>query len=98
MINFGTYEAVENGVEGFKTLLDCGNFDELYATSIRNPKYFWGTLAKQFLQWDKLFEKVMDCNMEKGDIKWFTQGKLNISGELATDNSHVPPLVSRLGT
>ena len=75
-------EAVENGV-GFKTLLDCtDNFDELYTTSIRNPEYFWGTLAKQFLQWDKLFEKVMDCNMEKGNIKWLTGGKLNVSGKL----------------
>ena len=75
-------EALDNGVESFETLLDSGNFDELYITSIRNPEYFWGTLAKQFLQWDKAFEKVMDCNMEKGEIKWFTQGKLNISGEL----------------
>ena len=22
----------------------------------------------------------MDCNMEKGDIRWFTQGKLNVTG------------------
>ena len=73
-------ETLENGVEGFKTLLDCGNLDELYTTSIKNPDFFWGTLAKQFLQWDKPFEKVMDCNMEKGDIKWLTGGKLNVSG------------------
>ena len=63
-----------------KTLLDYGEFEELYATSIKDPDFFWGTLAKQFLQWDKLFVKVMDCNMEKGDIKWFTGGKLNVSG------------------
>ena len=63
-----------------KTLLDCGKFDELYATSVRDPEFFWGTLAKQFLQWDKPFVKVMDCNMEEGEIKWFTQGKLNVSG------------------
>ena len=63
-----------------KTFLDCGEFEELYATSIKDPDFFWGTLAKQFLQWDKLFEKVVDCNMEKGDIKWFTGGKLNVSG------------------
>ena len=73
-------ETLENGVEGFKTLLDCGNLDELYTTSIKNPDFFWGTLAKQFLQWDKPFEKVMDCNREKGDIKWLTGGKLNVSG------------------
>jgi hypothetical protein len=69
LINLGISESLENGVEGFKTLLDCGNYDELYATSIRNANFFWGTLAKQFLQWDKPFEKVEDCNMEKGEIK-----------------------------
>ena len=63
-----------------KTLLDCGDFDDLYTTSVKDPDFFWGTLAKQFLHWDKPFEKVMDCNMEKGDIKWFTGGKLNVSG------------------
>ena len=74
--------ALESGRECFKTLLDSGSHDELYATSIRDPDFFWGTLAKQFLQWDKPFEKVMDCNMEKGEIKWFTRGKLNVSGQL----------------
>ena len=63
-----------------KTLVDCGNYDELYTTSIKDPDFFWGTLAKQFLQWDKPFEKVEDCSMEEGEIKWFTGGKLNVSG------------------
>ena len=63
-----------------KALLDCGNYDELYATSIKDADFFWGTLAKQFLQWDEPFEKVEDCNMEEGEIKWFTGGKLNVSG------------------
>ena len=79
-MNMGFLEAIKSGTEGSKTLLDYGEFDELYATSIRDPEFFWGSLAKQFLQWDKPFEKVMDCNMEKGEIKWFTQGKLNVSG------------------
>ena len=60
--------------------MDCGNYDELYATSTENTDFFWGTLGKQFLQWDKPFQKVMDCNMEMGEIKWFTGGRLNVSG------------------
>ena len=74
-------EALENGTRDSKTLLKCGDFEELYATSIQDREFFWGTLAKQFLQWDEFFEEVLDCNMEKGDIKWFTGGKLNVSGE-----------------
>ena len=64
-----------------KTLLDYGDFEQLYAMSIKSPDVFWGTLAKQFLQWEKPFTTVMaDCDMEKGVIKWFTGGKLNVSG------------------
>ena len=63
-----------------KPLLHHGNFEELYATSVKDPEFFWGTLCKQFIQWDEAFEKVMDCNMEDGEIKWFTKGKLNVSG------------------
>ena len=78
------FEIVESAQP--KTLLHCGNYKELYATSIKDPSFFWGTLAKQFLQWDqdepidKPFEKVMDCNMKDGEIRWFTKGKLNVSG------------------
>ena len=26
------------------------------------------------------FETVSDCNMEKGEFKWFKEGKLNAAG------------------
>ena len=48
-MNMGFLEAIKSGTEGSKTLLDYGEFDELYATSIRDPEFFWGSLAKQFL-------------------------------------------------
>ena len=67
-------------VTQLQTLLDHGDYEELYATSINDPEFFWGTLANQFLLWDKPFDKVMKCNMEEGKIKWFTGGRLNVSG------------------
>ena len=73
-----TLEAIE--AQRVKTLLDCGDFEQLYATSIKSPDIFWGTLAKQFLQWEKLFTTAMDCDMKEGVIKWFSEGKLNVSG------------------
>lgn len=48
--------------------------------SIDDPETFWGILSLEFLQWMEPFQKVMDCNMKEGIIKWFTKGKLNISG------------------
>ena len=53
--------------------------------SIESPDMFWGTLAKQFLQWEKLFTSAMDCDMKEGVIKWFTGGGggggINVSGK-----------------
>ena len=64
------------------TLLDLGDYEELYATSIKDAQFFWGTLAEQFLQWDEMFETMSDCNMEEGKIKWFVGGRLNVSGNM----------------
>ena len=63
-----------------KSLLEQGSYEELYATSVKNPDFFWGMLANEFLHWDVPFKTVTDCNMETGEIKWFTNGKLNVSG------------------
>lgn len=48
--------------------------------SINDPDAFWGSLALDFLDWIKKFDKVMDGNFKDGVIKWFTGGKLNVSG------------------
>ena len=56
------------------------NHDVLYAESINNPQQFWGDLAKRRLRWMKEFDTVMDCDMNKGQIRWFLGGKLNVSG------------------
>ena len=57
------------------------DFTTTYKESIQNPEKFWGDLARKCLRWEKPFEKVMDCDMEKGEIKWFTGGRLNVSGD-----------------
>ena len=58
------------------------DYTKTYEESIQDPEKFWGELARKCLLWEKPFEKVMDCDMEKGEIKWFTGGKLNVSGEI----------------
>ena len=54
----------------------------LYEESLRNPKDFWGHLAKTRLRWFREFDQVMDCDMEKGKINWFNGGKINASGKV----------------
>ena len=62
-------------------MLDSLNFDDLYQMSVNDSDSFWGTLAMQCIQWEVPFQKVCDCNMEEGLMRWFTQGKLNVSGK-----------------
>ena len=63
------------------------DYTTVYEESIQDPDKFWGELARKCLHWEKPFDKVMDCDMEKGEIKWFTGGRLNVSG----DNIHTFP-------
>ncbi|MCB0802491.1 MAG: acetate--CoA ligase [Flavobacteriales bacterium] len=49
-----------------------------YKASVENPDAFWDEIAKTFT-WKKPYEKVCDYNFIKADIKWFVNGKLNIT-------------------
>lgn len=52
----------------------------IYKESVENPQRFWGDLGRRRLKWFKLFDQVMDCDMDKGEFKWFIGGKINVSG------------------
>ncbi|OWF53758.1 Acetyl-coenzyme A synthetase 2-like, mitochondrial [Mizuhopecten yessoensis] len=52
---------------------------DLHNASLQNPDHFWGTLAKSRLQWFQTFNQVKDCDINKGHIRWFMDGKLNAS-------------------
>lgn len=49
-----------------------------YAESIANPEQFWDNIAKTF-QWKKPWDKTLEWNFEEPNIKWFINGKLNIT-------------------
>jgi len=53
-------------------------YKEVYQQSVDNPEQFWAEQADTFT-WQKKWDKVMDCDMRKPDIKWFTDAKLNIT-------------------
>ena len=54
-------------------------FQMLYKQSLENPDEFWSSQAESFLDWDKKWEEVKNTNIEKGEIAWFSGGKLNAS-------------------
>ena len=53
-------------------------YKEMYNKSIEDPDVFWSDIAKR-ITWYKPWEKVRDFNFHNGDIKWFENGKLNVS-------------------
>ena len=54
------------------------DYRELYQRSLRDPDGFWGDLAEH-LDWYKKWDKVLEYDFDKPDIKWFVGGKLNAS-------------------
>ncbi|MCZ6692994.1 MAG: AMP-binding protein, partial [Bacteroidetes bacterium] len=58
-----------------KTFAD---YQSAYNHSVENPEDFWGQLAKDFV-WRKQWDKVLEWDFDKPEVKWFINGKLNIT-------------------
>ncbi|WP_154855977.1 acetate--CoA ligase [Cyclobacterium xiamenense] len=54
-----------------------GYFHE-YQKSVADPENFWARVADSF-HWKKRWDNVLDWNFEGPDVKWFVNGKLNIT-------------------
>jgi len=53
-------------------------YEREYRRSTENPEAFWAEQAEQFT-WKKKWDKVLQWNFEKPDVRWFEGGKLNIT-------------------
>ena len=49
-----------------------------YKKSVDNPETFWAEIAANFT-WKKKWDKVLEWDFVKPDVKWFIGGKLNIT-------------------
>jgi acetyl-CoA synthetase len=49
-----------------------------YESSVKDPESFWADKANYFT-WRKKWDKVLDWNFEEPKVKWFINGKLNIT-------------------
>ena len=54
------------------------DYQEKYQQSIENPEAFWGEVAESFY-WRKKWDKVLEWNFTEPNVKWFINGKLNIT-------------------
>lgn len=53
-------------------------YQQQYQQSIENPEAFWADVAGDFL-WRKKWDKVLEWDFHKPEVKWFPGGKLNIT-------------------
>ena len=53
-------------------------YRDIYNRSIENPDEFWASIAER-VTWYKPWDKVRNFNFKEGKIKWYENGKLNVS-------------------
>lgn len=53
-------------------------YREHYRKSIEQPEEFWGSVAESFV-WRQKWDKVLEWNFKDPQVKWFINGKLNIT-------------------
>jgi len=82
MSNHHTYENKTYPVKpdiAKKAHINNEQYLALYQQSIEQPETFWAEQADTFLDWQKPWDKVLEYDYPKGEIKWFEGGKLNVS-------------------
>lgn len=52
---------------------------QVYRKSVRYPEVFWEEVAEEHFMWRKRWDKVLEWDFSKPEVKWFQGGKLNIT-------------------
>ena len=66
-------------------ITSLSDYFKKYEQSEKDPEKFWSEIADTFI-WKKKWDKVLDWNFESVDIKWFKNGKLNITENIFERN------------
>ena len=54
------------------------DYQKQYNKSIEAPEQFWAEVANEFV-WKKKWDKVLEWDFHKPEVKWFIGGQLNIT-------------------
>ena len=52
---------------------------QVYRKSVREPEVFWEEIAEEHFLWRKRWDKVLEWDFSKPEIKWFQGAQLNIT-------------------
>jgi len=61
------------------THADKATYEAMYAQSIADPDAFWAEQADNMLDWYQKWDTVSEVDYNKGQIKWFEGGKINVA-------------------
>jgi len=67
----------EGGDQAWVKSMD--EYRAMYQRSIDDPEGYWGDRAEELVTWEKKWDKVLEWDFTKPEIKWFAGGKLNMS-------------------
>ncbi|XP_042358908.1 acetyl-coenzyme A synthetase 2-like, mitochondrial [Plectropomus leopardus] len=73
---------------GFEGVKDRAALQEF---SVSNSERFWAAAARHRLSWMSPFHTVQDCDLSRGEIKWFEGGLLNVSVNCLDRHVHTCP-------
>jgi acetyl-CoA synthetase len=62
---------------------------QVYRKSVRNPESFWEEIAEEHFLWRKKWDKVLDWDFSKPEIKWFDGARLNITENCIDRHIHI---------
>lgn len=52
---------------------------KMYKRSVREPRKFWERIADENFTWYQRWDKVLEYDMDRADIQWYKNAKLNIT-------------------
>ena len=52
---------------------------QVYRKSVRDPEIFWEEIAEEHFLWRKRWDKVLEWDFTKPEVKWFQGAQLNIT-------------------
>lgn len=62
-----------------RTAIDDELYKQMYNRSVEKPEAFWSEQAESRVDWFEKWDSVLDWDFSKAEIKWFANGKLNVS-------------------
>lgn len=61
-----------------KRITSLSEYQQVYQESVQHPEKFWADVASDFV-WRKKWDKVLEWDFHRPEVKWFIGGKMNIT-------------------